>query len=129
MADKLNILIVDDEKDFLEAISTYLNKEGYSTKCSQSGKEALEILKSERPDLVLLDVVMPDFDGVDTLAEIRKIYPDLAVIMITAYTSNKRIIEAEEYGVTGFFRKSSDFSHAAKMIKTFLKKIEGESDN
>ena len=119
----IKILIVDDEKDFLDAISVYLQKKGYSVQTAENGYKAIDIIKENKPDLVLLDVVMPDFDGIDTLKEIRRITPDLGVIMITAHTSNKRIVEAEEYGAAGFFRKSSDFLHISKMIETFIKKL------
>ena len=120
MEKEFNILIVDDEKDFLETMGSFLKLKGYFVLTADDGHKAIDMIKQNKPDLVLLDVVMPEFDGVDTLKEIRKTAPDLDVIMITAHTSNERIKDAEEFGASAFFRKSSDFTHVAKMIENFL---------
>jgi DNA-binding NtrC family response regulator len=119
----IKILIVDDEKDFLETMGFWLKSKGYSVEMAGSGYEAVDKIKNRVPDVVFLDVVMPGMDGVETLREIRKAHPDLSVVMVTAHTSNKRITEAEELGVSGFFRKSADFSHAANMIQVCLDKL------
>lgn len=67
------ILLVDDEPDILEFISYNLTKEGYDVTTSSNGKEAIEIAKKINPDLIILDVMMPEMDGIETCHEIRKI--------------------------------------------------------
>lgn len=66
------ILIVDDEKDINKLLQSYIQKEGYTAVCAFSGKEALEQMEKEEPDLVILDVMLPDMTGVDTCLAIRR---------------------------------------------------------
>lgn len=70
---KEKILLVDDEPDILEFISYNLSKEGYSVTTSTNGKEAIEIAKKTFPDLIILDVMMPEMDGIETCHELRQI--------------------------------------------------------
>ena len=126
--DQTKILIVDDEKDFLETMGYWLKSKGYSVEMANSGEEALEKIRQNAPDVIFLDVVMPNMDGIETLRKMRDINPNISVIMVTAHISNKRITEAEELGVSGFFRKSADFSHAAKMIQVCLEKLKSKND-
>lgn len=126
--DAVKILIVDDERDFLETMSFWLKSKGYIVDMADNGRSAVEIIKQNLPDVVFLDVVMPEMDGIETLREIRKVSPELSVVMVTAHTSNKKITDAEELGVAGFFRKSADFSHAAKMIQVCLDKLKDREE-
>ena len=66
------ILIVDDEKDILELLDYHLIKEGYKTMKASNGKEALKVAKDFLPDLVLLDLMMPEMDGIETCLEFRE---------------------------------------------------------
>ena len=79
----LKILVVDDDTNISELISLYLNKEGYETKEVANGKLALEVFKEYRPDLVLLDIMLPGADGYDVCKEIRKT-SRTPIIMLTA---------------------------------------------
>ena len=79
----INILICDDEKDIVNALKIYLNDPDYSLFEAYNGKEALEILKQNEIDLILLDIMMPVKDGIQTLAEIRREY-NMPVIFLTA---------------------------------------------
>lgn len=77
------ILIVEDEKNISEIIKFNLEKEGYDTACAYDGIEGLELFKSENPDLILLDIMMPRMDGLSVCKEIRK-SSDVPIIMLTA---------------------------------------------
>lgn len=79
----INILICDDEKDIVNALKIYLNDPDYSLFEAYNGKEALDILKQNEIDLILLDIMMPVKDGIQTLAEIRREY-NMPVIFLTA---------------------------------------------
>jgi len=77
------ILICDDEQDIVRALSIYLSAEGYETIAAYNGNEALNLLKEESVDLILLDIMMPEMDGIATLQEIRKHF-NTPVILLTA---------------------------------------------
>ena len=66
------ILIVDDEKDIIDLVQYHLEKDGFIVKSASNGKDALEIARSFLPDLILLDVMMPEMDGMETCVEIRE---------------------------------------------------------
>lgn len=120
---KPTVLIVDDEEDFLFAMKSWLMTKGYAVQTANSGKECLEKLKSIKPDVVFLDVRMPEMDGVDTLAQLRKLHEDLPVFLLTAAAYTPRLAEAEKFGVMGFFRKSEDFERAAALIEVTVDKL------
>ena len=78
------VLIVDDEPEVRQIIHDFLSERGYEVTLAAGGREALAALDAVKPDLVLLDVAMPDMDGVETLRRIVALYPTLPVIMVTA---------------------------------------------
>ena len=82
------ILIVEDEADIAQLVKHYLEKEGFRTNVAKSGIEALTLIKSERPDLLILDLMLPEMDGIEVCKKIRNA-PDTAllpIIMLTAKT-------------------------------------------
>jgi CheY-like chemotaxis protein len=78
------VLVVDDEPEVRQVLVEFLSSRGYDVIPASRGAEAVAIVETDKPDLVLLDVAMPDMDGVETLRRINAIAPDLAVIMVTA---------------------------------------------
>ena len=78
------VLVVDDEPEVRQVLIEFLSSRGYDVIPASRGAEAVAIVERDKPDLVLLDVTMPDMDGVETLQRINAIAPDLAVIMVTA---------------------------------------------
>jgi len=78
------VLVVDDEPEVRQVLLEFLSSRGYDVTAASGGVEALAFVESDKPDLVLLDVAMPDMDGVETLRRIVAIDPSLAVIMVTA---------------------------------------------
>ena len=121
---QINVLLVDDEADYSETMGFWLNAKGYEVQTACSGREAIEIIKLNHPDIVFLDVMMPEMDGIETLRKIRSFDKDLCVIMVTAYATKDKMDEANNLGVSGFFRKSADFTHAAEMIEKALQKFD-----
>ena len=102
MSDK--ILIVDDEPDIVELLDYHLTKEGYKTKTSHNGKEALEVAKDFLPDLILLDLMMPEMDGIETCVEIRET-PQLKGTLVALLTAR-----AEDYSqIAGFDSGADDY--------------------
>ncbi len=78
-----NILICDDERDIVSALKIYLDAEGYNTVCCYNGKDAIEAVKSKEIHLLLLDIMMPECDGITALASIRE-FSNIPVILLTA---------------------------------------------
>ena len=106
--DKTKVLIVDDEVDYIILMREYIEHWGYQVASANSGKEALSRIQEECPDIVILDYLMPEMNGVTVLKEIRKFNPQLEVIMFTAHPDIKNIKGAQELGVTFFVPKLND---------------------
>ncbi len=97
------VLIVDDEPDTLELVKTILESRGFKTTLASSGAEALSKITDGRPDLVILDIMMPDMDGWDVFRKIKEIDPKMPVAILTAKAQNidkflgLHVLKAEEY--------------------------------
>jgi CheY-like chemotaxis protein len=78
------VLVVDDEPEVRQVLKEFLVSRGYDVSVAAGGMEALALVETVKPDLVLLDVAMPDIDGVETLRQIVEVQPSLPVIMVTA---------------------------------------------
>ena len=115
------ILIVDDEERFRNTMRKLLTAEGHDARTAGSAVEALEILSAESFDVVILDVRMPEMNGVEALKKIRKIDPYLEVIIMTGYAS---VDTAREIMTTGAF----DYLLKPYSIETLLEKIEAAYD-
>lgn len=113
----IHIMIVDDEQDFLEAMEYWLKVKGYKVETFSRPKEALDAIKKNPPNVLFMDIVMPEMDGIELLRAIRAFNKDLSVIMITAHSTPQRVQESEELGVVGYFMKSEDFKQAAELIQ------------
>jgi CheY-like chemotaxis protein len=117
------ILIVDDEPDVIMFISRYLMHNDYNVITAENGKEALQKIADDEPDLVLLDARMPVIDGWDTLERIRKTphSRDIPVIMVTACTQKRDIDEAAAWGVDDYITKPFDPADLIEKIAEVLK--------
>ncbi len=117
------ILIVDDEKNYPTIIGELLSEEGYSTLTASSGMEALDILNTKLVDLVLTDVKMPGMSGIQLLENIKEIIPDTPVIIMTAYGSVEKAVEAMHKGAYTFilkpFENQALVAHIAKAISMY----------
>ena len=89
-----SILIVDDEKNTREGLKQFLTGFDYDVLVAANGKEAVPLIKKDRPDIVLSDLKMPEMDGMDLLYEIKRIKPDTVVIMLTAYGTVENAVQA-----------------------------------
>lgn len=117
MTKKLKILIVDDNRDFCENIKDILEMKGYKADIANTGMEGFEMVKNDGYQLVLMDVKMPVMNGVETYKKIKKIKPDLPVIMITAYAVEKLIEDALKEGAFGALRKPVNFDELFDLIE------------
>ncbi len=102
------VLIVDDEQSICDVLSISLKKEGYVVSAETNPRKALERLKREPFDLILQDLKMPEMDGIDLLREIKKIREETVVIIMTAYTTWDRAVEAMRLGAYDYIKKPFD---------------------
>jgi CheY-like chemotaxis protein len=123
-----HILIVDDEKDFLSSMSVWFKSQGYLVEAVSSGQDALDLLKTKKPNIIFLDIAMPDMDGVETLKRLRKIRPHVPVVMLTKDASEEACLNAYKHGVNGFFNKSLEFYEATHLINSLARVVSKERD-
>jgi len=100
-----NVLIVDDEEDMCWLLTNALQSKGYNVSTANTIIKGMGCLKKEAPDLVLLDLKLPDGDGMDMLSEIKAAAPQIVVVIISAYGSEEKRAEAEGKGVHAFIDK------------------------
>src|ERR1043165_6601179 len=102
------VLIVDDEQSICDVLSISLKKEGYLVAAATNPRRALERLKREPFDLILQDLKMPEMDGIDLLREIKKLREETVVIIMTAYSTWDRAVEAMRLGAYDYINKPFD---------------------
>lgn len=123
MSSKGRILIIDDEEDITEFLSTFFELKGYYPEVAHSGQEGLDKLKTFNPHIILLDVRMPKMDGIETLREIRKVDPDVGVIMVTAVQEVSIGREALKLGAADFVTKPIDLEYLETSIMVKIIKL------
>ncbi len=115
------ILIIDDEPDTLELVKLVLESGGFKTVLARSGKEALNELDASKPDLVLLDIMMPDMDGWEVFRKIKEKYSTLPIAILTAKAQNfdkllgLHVLKADDY-ITKPFGKNELIGRVKKLI-------------
>ncbi|MFD0713150.1 response regulator [Paenibacillus sp. GCM10027626] len=125
--DKKKVLIVDDQNGIRVLLMEVFSSEGYVTFQASNGKLALEIVRSETPDLVLLDMKIPGMDGLEILKHIKAINKEIKVIMMTAYGELDMIKEATDHGALMHFTKPFDIDEIRVAVNMQLRG--GESGN
>ncbi len=119
MSDSKKILAVDDENDVLLIIKTALLSEGFEVKTASGGADGLSIAREFQPDLVILDVMMPEMTGFDVLKEMRQVpaLKQVPVIMLTGVADKEKIREAIDVGVTYYIVKPFEFHDLISKVK------------
>jgi hypothetical protein len=119
----MKVLIVDDEKKIVELIRRGLEMEGYETAEAYCGNAALGKLVTDRPDMVLLDIMMPDMDGYEILQKIQEYDMSIPVIFITAQGKNYNRVAALELGADDFITKPLNLKELALKIRVLWRRI------
>jgi two-component system alkaline phosphatase synthesis response regulator PhoP len=122
--DLTKILLVDDEQDILEFVGYSLKKEGFEVFTAQNGKDAIAIAKKEIPDLILLDIMMPEMDGIETCNEIREIHElkNILVAFLTARNEDYSQIAGFEIGADDYITKPIRPRVLVSRIKALLRR-------
>ena len=119
--EKIKILLVDDEKEFVETLSERIRMRDHDSKVALNGEEALKHIDDDLPDVVVLDLKMPGIDGMEVLRRIRKAYPNVQVIMLTGHGSDKDEKEARKLGAFEYLQKPVEIDTLMKKIKKAYK--------
>lgn len=121
------VLVVDDEDIVREVVCTYLEREGYSTLQASAGRAALALIESEQPDLIVLDVMLPEVDGYSILTELRR-RADVPVILLTARTEETDRVLGLELGADDYVVKPFSPRELAARVRTVLRRT-GRSES
>jgi two-component system, NtrC family, nitrogen regulation response regulator NtrX len=123
------VLIVDDEITIIESLEGILSDDGFEVMHAFNGYEALQKIEAESPDIVLLDIWMPGMDGIETLKEIKKGFPNIPVVMITGHGSIESAVDATKSGAYDFLEKPLSIDKVMVTINNALnfRKLEEEN--
>ncbi|HET7441554.1 MAG TPA: sigma-54 dependent transcriptional regulator [Terriglobales bacterium] len=124
-----SVLIIDDEAAIRESLETLLAMEGYDVEVAASGQEGLACLAERAFDLVLLDLALPDRNGMDVLTSIRSHDPHLSVIMITAYGTVENAVRAIQAGASNFIQKPWDNDKLLADVRAAVARRRAEEEN
>lgn len=121
------VLIVDDEHNFIVPLSKRLRRRGYRVHAVSSGIEALRVMEAETIDVTVLDVSMPDIDGIKTLVEIKKRHPQVEVLMLTAHAESDLVISSLSMGAFDYLIKPVELEELTGKIEEAARRGGGNS--
>jgi DNA-binding response OmpR family regulator len=116
MGETVKVLVVDDDRQMVKTVCDILKIKGFATAFAFTGKDAVEMVREEKPDCVLMDIKMPGISGVEALQKIKGMAPDLPVVLVSAYTTEAVAKEAKQLGADTVLTKPVDF----QMLFSFL---------
>ena len=124
MPNHYKILIADDREDNLGLLREWLSSQDYYVRCARDGREALDIARTDHPDLVMVDKVMPEVDGLTVARELKKEDPTVPVIVITGREDTRRASIFEDSGADDLIMKPFQYEEVETRVRTMLKKRE-----
>ncbi|MGE5237994.1 MAG: sigma-54-dependent transcriptional regulator [Chloroflexota bacterium] len=123
------VLVVDDEEGIRESLSAILDDEGYAVLTASSGEQALTVVKQEVPDLVLLDVWLPEMDGIETLVRLKELHRDVPVVMISGHGNIEVAVKAIKSGAYDFLEKPLSLEKVLIVATRALERKRLEEEN
>jgi len=120
--ERYKIMVVEDDVNLRNTLVTFFARMGYEVTSAHDGNEALHHLDSEMPDLILTDISMPDMDGITMLKEVKSHYPDIVVIMMTAFSSIDSAVEAMRQGAEDYLSKPLQLADVQMRIERALER-------
>ena len=122
MEENASILIVDDDENICETLSLILGKKSYEIETAGTGQEALKKAQGRFFNVALLDIKLPDMEGVELIAPFRKLHPDMVMIIVTAYASLKTAMQALNEGASAYITKPVDMNEVLATVGEVLEK-------
>lgn len=126
---RATILVADDSELIQELLNDLLLNRGFKTIQASNGEEAINLFESDRPDLVMLDVMMPRYSGLEVLSHIKAVSPDTIVVIMTAHGSEETAVEAMKLGADDYLVKPLAYKEVLKLIDDLLEKNAIKLDN
>ena len=111
------LLVVDDEPEICEFLKAFFEDRDYDVRTASSGLEALQMLETDPPQLMLLDIHMPGMDGMNVLRRVKASYPKIKVIMVTAIETRDKIEEAIRLGADNYITKPLSLEYLEKDVQ------------
>ncbi len=122
------ILVIDDELFVRELLQEFLSKEGYNVYLAESGEKAINLIKTNRVEIALIDLKMPGMDGISTLKEIKKIAPETIAVILTGYPTIESSIEALRSGAYDYVVKPFKLNDLKNTIEKALNEYRLKSE-
>lgn len=119
-----SILIVDDELLIRDLLYDFFQGQGWDISVAENGEKALEILRSQKIDLVLTDIRMPQMDGLELTSEMRESYPDIPVVLMTGYPSVESAVTALRYKAADYITKPFNINQLFKVVTSKVREKE-----
>jgi DNA-binding NtrC family response regulator len=119
---EFKVLMVDDEEDFVKTVAERMRMRDLAPDLALSGEQALQRVKDDVPDVMVLDLKMPGIDGMEVLRRVRKAYPTVQVVILTGHGSEKDEAEARRLGAFAYLQKPVDMEKLVKTLKEAYKK-------
>ena len=117
-----SILIVDDDESTCRILTLIFGKQGYETETARTGREAIEKAQERFFNLALLDIKLPDMEGVELLGPLKEMHPDMVVIMVTAYASLETAVQALNEGASAYIIKPLKMDEVLAIVREILEK-------
>ncbi|HET6379821.1 MAG TPA: sigma-54 dependent transcriptional regulator [candidate division Zixibacteria bacterium] len=124
MADKRSVLVVDDDSQIRSLLSDLLKSNGYQVVEAKTGAEAVAAVEKQRPDLVMMDIKLPDMDGLDVLKQMKRERPELEIIVMTAFGGSSSAIRAMEHGAYDYVTKPFDIDDLLATLRRVFEHAE-----
>lgn len=122
---KFKVLFVDDEEEFVKALAERLQMRDVGSDLAFNGEQALQIVKDQEPDVMVLDLKMPGIDGMEVLKRVRKAYPQVQVIILRGHGPEKDEEQAKRLGALAYLRKPVNLEQLVQVMrKAYKKKME-----
>jgi len=122
------VLLVDDEKDFVEMLGLRLEEAGENVTPAHSGQECLKVLEEKEIDVVILDILMPGMDGIATLKEIKNRFPLVEVIMLTGHGTTESAVEGMKLGAFDYLLKPARFGELTAKLESARKRKDEQTE-
>lgn len=113
----LKVLLVDDEEDYVRTMAERMEMRDVGSDVALNGEQALEMLEGGLPDVMVLDLKMPGMGGMEVLEAVKKMYPQVQVIILTGHGSDKEEVEARRLGAFGYLRKPVDINDLMESVR------------
>ena len=121
----MKVLLVDDEEEFVKALAERLKMRDLRSDTVLDGEEALSYVEDQEPDVMVLDLKMPGIDGMEVLRQVRKVYPNIQVIILTGHGTEKDEEEAKRLGAFDYLEKPVNLDILVKKMKAaYRRKME-----